>query len=90
MIPVDDDREVKRIADLVVKYLEPHQPLDFRLEVVSKGMYRDDDWYYVVVIPSREDAHSYEYYGRLAEAEQELQENEKENILLVPALPNAG
>ena len=86
MSPVEAD-ERKRIVDLVEKYLEPHQPADYRLEIRPEAIEQQDDWYYVVVEPSRENARSYEYYGRLAEAEMDLQEKEHLNVLLVPVLP---
>ena len=73
------------IKELVGKYLETHQPSGYRLNIV--GMRRDGDYYYVVVQPSREDIRSYDYYNILAEVEGEIEEQEKVNILLVPALP---
>ncbi len=87
MIPVKDPQR-QRIVELVQKYLEPHQPKDFRLEIRPDAIEQEEDWYYVVVEPSREDARSYEYYGRLAEAELDLQDKEHLNILLVPVLPS--
>ncbi|GMU24223.1 MAG: hypothetical protein AMXMBFR13_42990 [Phycisphaerae bacterium] len=86
MTPVEGTKRVQ-IADLVRKYLEPHQPHNFHLDVVPDAIQQEDDCYYVVVEPSREDARSYEYYGRLAEAELDLQEKEQLNVLLVPVLP---
>ena len=73
------------IKKLVEKYLEPNQPSSYRLNVV--GMRRDNDWYYVVVQPSRDDIRSYDYYNILAEVESEIEQTENVNILLVPALP---
>ena len=73
------------IKELVGKYLETHQPSDYRLNTV--GLRRDGDYYYVVVQPSREDIRSYDYYNILAEVEGEIEEQKKVNILLVPALP---
>jgi len=86
MIPVEAPKR-DEIAAVVSKYLEPHQPANFRLRVRPAEMMQEDDWYYVVVEPSREDARSYEYYGRLAEAEGDLQEKENLKVLLVPVLP---
>lgn len=77
----------EEIAKMVSKYLEAYQPDDFRLNVRPDEIMQDDDWYYVVVEPSRDDARSYEYYGRLAEAELDLQEKENMNVLLVPVIP---
>ena len=83
-----DLKDRERIAELARRYLQPHQPRDYRLEVDVESIHQDEDWYYVVVEPSREGVRSYDYSARLAEAELDLQEKEKVNILLVPALPN--
>jgi len=77
----------EQLAALVEKYLEPHQPPDYRLKVLREGMRRDDDWWYVVVQPDKENVRSYDYYGRLTEAELDLQEAEHLSVLLVPVLP---
>ncbi len=88
MHPVIDQRELGHILELARKYLEPHQPADYRLDVCAAGVQREDDWYYVVVEPSRNDIRSHDYSSRLAEAELDLQENEDLRILFVPALPD--
>ncbi|MDM8006814.1 MAG: hypothetical protein QUV05_11790 [Phycisphaerae bacterium] len=77
----------EKVVELVRRYLDRHQPKDYRLEVVPDGVQQEDDWYYVVIRPEPENAGSYEYYGYLTEAEQELQEKENVKVLLVPALP---
>lgn len=87
MTPVKDAREVTEIVELVRKYLEPHQPPDYRLEVVPEGVRQEDDWIYVLVEPSRDDVRSYDYTARMVEAELDLQEKEHRNILLIPAFP---
>lgn len=88
MHDVLDPVERDKIVNLAKKYLDRHQPTDYRLVIVPDAIQRDDDWYYVVVEPSRNDIRSYDYSARLAEAELELQERENVNVLLVPALPN--
>ena len=78
----------RRVIDLARKYLEPHQPRQgYRLDVLEDGVKKDDGWWYVLVRPDREDIRSYDYYGRLAEAEIDLKDKEHVNILLVPVLP---
>ncbi len=77
----------KQVVALAKKYLEPHQPKDYRLRVSERGVKKDDDWWYVLVQPDREDVRSYDYYGRLAEAEISLKDAENVNVLLVPVLP---
>ncbi|HEY8746413.1 MAG TPA: hypothetical protein VIM11_00455 [Tepidisphaeraceae bacterium] len=75
------------VVDLVRRYLQPHQPNDYRLDVLVDGIKKDDDWWYVLVRPSRDDVPPYDYYSRLAEAEVSMRDEEDLNILLVPVLP---
>lgn len=77
-----------QVIAMARKYLEPHQPVNYRLQVQEQGVRRDDDWWYVLVQPDREDVRSYDYYGRLAEAEIDLKDKEHLNVLLVPVLPD--
>ena len=86
MTPVDS-AESEQIVRLVQSCLDSRQPDNYRLQVVPEGVRKEDDWYYVVVQPSREDARSYEYYGLLTDAETELRDEKKKNVLLVPVLP---
>lgn len=88
MQAVNDSDVRARIVELIRKYLDRHQPADYRLDIVADSISQEDDWYYVVVEPSRNDIRSYDYSARLADAELELQEQEKVKVLLVPALPN--
>ena len=74
------------IIDLVTRYLEPHQPLNYRLNVTNRVRH-DDDFWYVVVQPTRDDIRSYDYYARLSEAARDIEEQENVNVLLVPTLP---
>jgi hypothetical protein len=85
-----EDADRRRVLDLARKYLEPHQPQDgsYRLDVIDEAVRKEDEWYYVVVVPSRYDIRSYDYSSRLAEAEQDLQDSEQLKVLLVPAIPN--
>lgn len=79
--------EQQNIVDTVRRYLEPHQPSGYRLNVIEQGIRRRDNWWEVVVQPDKEDIRSYDYYGRLAEAEDDIEEHEDLKILLVPVLP---
>jgi hypothetical protein len=78
---------VEKVIALAQQYLERHQPSSYRLNVVQDGVRQDNDWWYVLVQPDREDVRSYDYYGRLAEAEIDLKDAEHVNVLLVPVLP---
>lgn len=79
--------EQQNVVDTVRRYLEPHQPTNYRLNVIEQGIRHRDNWWEVVVQPDREDIRSYDYYGRLAEAEDDIEEHEDLKILLVPVLP---
>ncbi len=80
--------EQQKIVDIVRRYLEPHQPPNYRLNVSETGLrHSSDDWWEVVVQPDKEDVRSYDYYGRLAEAEGDIEDHEDLKILLVPVLP---
>ncbi len=79
--------EQQNIVDTVRRYLEPHQPSNYRLNVIEQGIRHRDNWWEVVVQPDKEDIRSYDYYGRLAEAENDIEEHEDLKILLVPVLP---
>jgi hypothetical protein len=87
MHPVDAQKR-DEIVELARRYLAKYQPTDYRLEIEKESVMQDEDWYYVVVVPSRDDVRSYDYSARLAEAELDLQEKEPINVLLVPALPD--
>ena len=88
MHPIRNQRKRKRIVALASKYLKKNEPPEYQLVIDADSIQEDDDWYYVVVTPSRTDIRSYDYSARLADAELDMQENEKVNVLLVPALPN--
>ncbi len=80
--------ERQQVIELVRRYLEPYQPTDYRLDVLEQGIrHSADDWWEVVVQPNRDDVRSYDYYGRLAEAENDIEDHEHLKILLVPVLP---
>lgn len=78
--------EQQNVIDVVRRYLEPHQPADYRLNVMEQGIRHRQDWWEVVVQPDK-DVYSYDYYGRLAEAENDIEDHENLKILLVPVLP---
>ena len=79
--------EQQNIIGIVKRYLEPHQPSNYRLNVMENGIRHRHDWWEVVVQPDKEGVYSYDYYGRLAEAEGDIEDHEDLKILLVPVLP---
>ena len=91
MTPIKNQREIKKITRMVERYLEPHQPKDqsYRLKVFHEGLKREDDWTYVLVLPEPEEGvRSYDYVARLVEAEGDIEENEHQKVMLVPAFPD--
>ena len=86
MMPVESPTREKLI-DVVEKHLQAHQPVKYRLKVRPDAIEQEDDWFYVVVEASDEDAKAYDYYDRLAQAELAIKEQEHLNVLLVPVLP---
>ncbi len=77
----------KEVIETVKRYLEPYQPSEYRLNVLETGVRHDGDWWEVVVQPDKDDIRSYDYYGRLADAENDIEDHEHLNVLLLPILP---
>ena len=75
------------IAEIAKRYLEPYQPDTYRLNIKESSIKQDEDFWYVIVHPSREDVRSFDYYGRLAEAEEDIESHEHIKILLMPVIP---
>lgn len=82
------DLEKQRIVELATRYLEPHQPAAYRLNVLKDRVRQSGEWIYVPVEATDSDAPSYDYYGRLAEAEIALEDAEEANLLFIPVRSN--
>lgn len=78
--------EQQNVIDVVRRYLEPHQPSNYRLNVMEHGIRHRQDWWEVIVQPDK-DVYSYDYYGRLAEAEGDIENHENLKVLLLPVFP---
>lgn len=50
------------------------------------GQKLDDDWLYIVVVPSRPGVRASEYANYMSKVERELRAAGNDNVLLVPAL----
>ena len=75
----------EQAIELVQQHLGRHMPADYTIDIVNEAVRQDDDWWYITVKPSKSDVKRYDYYNVLAEVEREIQdENESNNILLVP------
>ena len=70
------------VAGLIERYLEKHQPGDYRILVDRAGIKEDEEgWWEVPIRPSREDVPSYDWIGRSAEAAAEMDEVEGVHVL---------
>ena len=77
----------RSVAQAVRQYIQDRHPGSAVLEVVEQGIRKEEYWWYVPVRPSVEPEKRYEYYEALADVEEELAENEKLTVFLVPAGP---
>ena len=74
------------IVQLVQTFLDRHQPEAYRLDVDALGVKREDDWWYVTVVPSRTGVRSYDYAQRLTEVEERIRDERDLKVLLIPTL----
>jgi hypothetical protein len=72
------------VAALVERYLEKHQPPNYRILVTAAGIKEDEDgWWEVPIRPSKADVPSYDWIGRSAEAAADMDEAEGVHVLFV-------
>ncbi len=55
------------------------------LEIVEDKMRREEDWFYVPVRLNTEKPRTFEYYDMLVEIEDEIAQQERLRVMLVPA-----
>lgn len=79
------DRQL--VADFVRNYIRDRHPGGVTLSVIDEEVRKIDDWWRVLILPSAQPPHTFEYYDVLSELESEIQEEKHLNILLVPAFP---
>lgn len=78
--------EREQIAQKVQEALDRHQPRNYRISVNKQAIYKEDDWYHIVVV-TPDDVRDRDFYDALAEAELELNEKSAgQEYLLVPAI----
>ena len=77
----------KKIKTLVERYLQKHQPRQYKL--VATEAVRDGDYWYVIIQPDKLNVRTFDYSMRLADTEEDIRDHEKKppNLLLVPFLP---
>jgi hypothetical protein len=73
-----------RIIELAGKYLAKYQPADYRIELDTKSVTEDSDgWWHVPIRPSRQDAPTFDWTGRNAEAAVDLEHAEGLHVVFL-------
>ena len=73
-----------QVVDLAERYLAKHQPADYRILIDRDGVsVGADGWWEIPIRPSTEDAPSYDWTGRSAEAAVDMDEAEGIHVLFV-------
>jgi hypothetical protein len=73
------------IVNKVIKRLADAERQD-RIYLKVTGYKLDEDWLYIVVVPSRPGVRASEYANYMSKVERELRAAGDDNVLLVPAL----
>lgn len=76
------------VAEAVRKYIKDCHPSGLTLEVIEKGIRKEEYWWYVPVRLSMEPPKLFEYYEALADVEEAVYENENLTVFLVPTMPD--
>jgi hypothetical protein len=77
----------ERIVELVREQLGKHHPGGVTLNIGPGPVRRQDEYWYVPVLPTAEPPKTFEYYEALAEVEATLEEEQDVQVLLVPITP---
>ena len=77
-------QQITDIVDKVRRRLGDGEREGIHLKVISEKL--DDDWLYIVVIPSRPGVRASEYANFMSKIERELRAQGDDQVLLVPAL----
>jgi hypothetical protein len=77
-------QQVTSIVDKVRKYLADAERDGIYLTVSSESL--DDDWLYIVVVPSKPGGHASDHANLMSQIERKLRAQGDDRVLLVPAL----
>lgn len=77
-------KQVTDIVDEVRQRLADAEQQGVFLKVTGQKL--DDDWLYIVVVPSKPGVRASEYANYMSKIERELRAAGSDNVLLVPAL----
>ncbi len=75
------------VLDIVEDRLNHHQPQGYRFDVSRRGVRQDGGWWYIVVSSSKEDIRARDYTVVMAQVEDEIEQQNRIKVLLVPTLP---
>jgi hypothetical protein len=76
--------QTSAIVDKVRRRLADGEREGIHLKVTGDKL--DDDWLYIVVVPSKPGVRASEYANFMSKIERELRADGHDNVLLVPAL----
>ncbi len=76
--------QVAPIVEKVNRRLADGEREGIHLKVVREKL--DEDWLYIVVVPSKPGVRASEYANFMSKVERELRQQGDDNVLLVPAL----
>ena len=76
--------QTSAIVDKVRRRLADGERQGIHLKVTGDKL--DDDWLYIVVVPSKPGVRASEYANFMSKIERELRADGHDNVLLVPAL----
>jgi hypothetical protein len=76
--------QVQEIVDKVRRRLAEAEDQGVHLEVADERL--EDDWLYIVVVPTRPGIRASEHARTMSQIERELRQQGHDNVLLVPAL----
>src|SRR5437660_741133 len=82
-----DRRTRTKIAALAQRYLDKHQPVRYRINVVPDAVVLRGDTWFVVAEPDKADAPGFDFINRITEATLELEDKEKLHLFVVPVIP---
>jgi hypothetical protein len=77
-------QDITPILDRVKQRLVEGEREGIHLKVASHKL--DDDWLYIVVVPSKTGVRASEYANYMSKVERELRADGADHVLLVPAL----
>lgn len=77
-------QQISDIVEKVRKRLAEGEQQGIHLKVVSEKL--DDDWLYIVVVPSKPGVRASDYANFMSKIERDLRAQGEDQVLLVPAL----